>query len=214
MQNYGIPPGSVATLSSHILSISFNLLQLRFIENFFQFLTILVFEAPRPKELLDRSSMTLPRYIQLAYPDGRALIFKALLAMEEDWTAFFKHLDNTHTIVSTFANNDWHTLYTLLGPSFHMHLTTQNAHTMNLLTVSLPLPALLTSPCSLEEYKEVEMIIGDSISKMDNSLRMFFMIQCWLDVNSKSKDILTPYKATLPQIQLKFGRESVTHITN
>uniref|UniRef100_A0A915KNW6 Uncharacterized protein n=1 Tax=Romanomermis culicivorax TaxID=13658 RepID=A0A915KNW6_ROMCU len=72
---------------------------------------------------------TVPRYVQLAYPDGRALVFKALSATGEDWTAFFKHFDNTHTIVTTFdADNDWCALYTLVGPSFGT--ASQNAEPM------------------------------------------------------------------------------------
>uniref|UniRef100_A0A915LAV6 Uncharacterized protein n=1 Tax=Romanomermis culicivorax TaxID=13658 RepID=A0A915LAV6_ROMCU len=62
---------------------------------------------------------TVPKYAELAYRDGRALVFEALLAMGEDWTAFFKHFNNTHAIVVTFdADNDWCALYTLVGPSF------------------------------------------------------------------------------------------------
>uniref|UniRef100_A0A915IJ80 Uncharacterized protein n=1 Tax=Romanomermis culicivorax TaxID=13658 RepID=A0A915IJ80_ROMCU len=49
--------------------------------------------------------------------------------------------------------------YQYPSESYLQHLTPNNAHALNLLTVSLPLPALLTSPCSLEEYKDDEKII-------------------------------------------------------
>uniref|UniRef100_A0A915K656 Uncharacterized protein n=1 Tax=Romanomermis culicivorax TaxID=13658 RepID=A0A915K656_ROMCU len=104
--------------------------------------------------------------------------------------------------------------YQYSSGSYLQHLTPKNAHALNLLTVSLPLPALLTSACSLEEYEDVEKIIQDSISDMNDCLRKFFMLQCWLDMKGKPKDILTRYKAGLPQIEPRFGRQLVTHIIN
>uniref|UniRef100_A0A915KE21 Uncharacterized protein n=1 Tax=Romanomermis culicivorax TaxID=13658 RepID=A0A915KE21_ROMCU len=40
---------------------------------------------------------------------------------------------------------------------------------------------LLTCPCSLEEYEDVEETICNTISTKDDELRKFFMLQCWLD---------------------------------
>uniref|UniRef100_A0A915JB60 Serpin domain-containing protein n=1 Tax=Romanomermis culicivorax TaxID=13658 RepID=A0A915JB60_ROMCU len=58
------------------------------------------------------------------------------LATGEDWTAFFKHSDNTHTIVATFdADNDWRALYTLVGPS--SHTASQNAESMVIPMISM-----------------------------------------------------------------------------
>uniref|UniRef100_A0A915IWS4 Uncharacterized protein n=1 Tax=Romanomermis culicivorax TaxID=13658 RepID=A0A915IWS4_ROMCU len=60
--------------------------------------------------------------------------------------------------------------------------------------------ALLTSPYSLEEYKDVKKTICNAISTMEDELKKFFTLQCWMDVNSDPKEILNRYKTTLPQL--------------
>uniref|UniRef100_A0A915J0P1 Uncharacterized protein n=1 Tax=Romanomermis culicivorax TaxID=13658 RepID=A0A915J0P1_ROMCU len=97
--------------------------------------------------------------------------------------------------------------------SYLYYLTPENVHALNILTIDNSLPALLTSPCSLEEYKDVEETILNAVSGMTDDLRKLFPFQCWNNVNGDPKDILKNFKVTLPRVKPKFRHESVTHIT-
>uniref|UniRef100_A0A915KTN1 Uncharacterized protein n=1 Tax=Romanomermis culicivorax TaxID=13658 RepID=A0A915KTN1_ROMCU len=101
------------------------------------------------------------------------------------------------------------------SPQSYLHcLTSQNVHALDILTINIRLPALLTSPCSLEEYKDVNETIHNAICVMTDDPRKLFIFQCWNDLNGNPEDILKKFKAILPNVEPKFRHESITHISN
>uniref|UniRef100_A0A915KNY0 Uncharacterized protein n=1 Tax=Romanomermis culicivorax TaxID=13658 RepID=A0A915KNY0_ROMCU len=56
----------------------------------------------------NQNAAHVARFIQLAFPTGHTIMFEALVATPDDWTAFYEFISAPKTIVISFDQaDDW-----------------------------------------------------------------------------------------------------------